>query len=96
MFKRRNILAFAGALALPAAAQEWPKKTLTILVGFAPGGAVDHAARLVAKRLAENLGQNVVVENKAGTGGNIAHQAVATAEPKLWAKVIAERKITVQ
>ncbi|MBI5721880.1 MAG: tripartite tricarboxylate transporter substrate binding protein [Burkholderiales bacterium] len=86
MSNRRDILALACAaslapLASPAAAQEWPKKTLTILVGFAPGGAVDHAARIVAKKLTENLGQNVVVENKAGAGGNIAHQAVATAEP---------------
>ena len=79
----RNILAGACALLLTAAvaAQDLPKKTLTILVGFAAGGAADHAARIVAKRLSENLGQTVVIENKAGAGGNIAHQTVATAEP---------------
>jgi tripartite-type tricarboxylate transporter receptor subunit TctC len=79
----RNVLAAACALALAAAAaaQELPKKTLTIVVGFAAGGAADHAARTVAKRLSENLGQTVVIDNKAGAGGNIAHQQVANAEP---------------
>lgn len=84
MIKRRNLLAAASALALMSAAgaQELPKKTLTIVVGFAAGGAADHAARVVAKRLSENLGgQTVVIDNKAGAGGNIAHQLVANAEP---------------
>ncbi len=78
----RKILAGALALALmaTAAAQELPKK-ITIVVGFAAGGAADHAARVVAKRLGENLGATVVIDNKAGAGGNIAHQAVANAEP---------------
>lgn len=81
--RRREILAGAciAAIAPLAAAQEWPKKPITILVGFAPGGAADHAARVVAKRLAENLGQAVVIENKAGAGGNIGAEAVARAEP---------------
>jgi tripartite-type tricarboxylate transporter receptor subunit TctC len=47
------------------------------MVGFAPGGAADAAARLIAKKLGENVGQTVVVENKAGAGGNIAHQLTA-------------------
>jgi len=75
--------ATAAVLApLPAAwAQDLPKKTLSIVVGFAAGGAADHAARVVAKRLSENLGASVVVENKPGAGGNIAHQHVSRAEP---------------
>ena len=78
-----TILAGAIALALGAgaAAQELPKKTLTIVVGFAAGGAADHAARTVAKKLSDNLGgQSVVIDNKAGAGGNIAHQTVARGE----------------
>ena len=64
--------------ALPAGAQDFPpKKTITMVVGFAPGGAADFAARLIARKLADNLGQTVVVDNKAGAGGNIAHQVVA-------------------
>lgn len=79
----RQLLASACLLSLlnAAMAQDLPKKTLTIVVGFAAGGAADHAARVVAKRLQENLGQNVVIDNKAGAGGNIAHQQVANAEP---------------
>ncbi len=75
-----TLLVLAGAFAPPCWAQELPKK-ITIVVGFAAGGAADHAARVVAKRLGENLGANVIIDNKAGAGGNIAHQSVAQAEP---------------
>lgn len=60
-------------------AQEFPpKKNITMLVGFVAGGAADTGARIMAKRLGENLGVSVTVENKAGAGGNIAHQQTAT------------------
>jgi tripartite-type tricarboxylate transporter receptor subunit TctC len=66
------------ALLVPVHAQDFPpKKTVTLVVGFAPGGAADAAARLIAKKLTEDIGQTVVVDNKAGAGGNIAHQLVA-------------------
>ena len=55
-----------------------PKKSITLVVGFAPGGAADAAARLIAKKLGEDIGQTVIVDNKAGAGGNIAHQYVAS------------------
>src|SRR5687768_6537660 len=83
MLSRRHIntalLALSGLLlAGPALAQDFPpKKPVTMVVGFAPGGAADAAARLIAKKLGENIGQTVIVENKAGAGGNIAHQQVA-------------------
>jgi len=57
-----------------------PKKPVTLVVGFAAGGAADAAARLIAKKLGENIGQTVVVDNKAGAGGNIAHQQVANGQ----------------
>ena len=61
-----------------AFAQDFPpKKSVTMVVGFAPGGAADAAARLLAKKLGDNIGETVVVDNKAGAGGNIAHQLVA-------------------
>ncbi len=70
-------------LSIPAAhAQEFPtKKPLTIVVGFAAGGAADAAARLIGKKLGDNLGVPVIVDNKAGAGGNIAHQYVAKSAP---------------
>lgn len=78
MIVRRLFLVMAALLAGAAAAQDFPpKKPVTMLVGFAPGGAADAAARLIAKHLAENIGQSIVVENKGGAGGNIAHQQVA-------------------
>ena len=67
----------ALGLSFGASAQELPKKTITILVGFAAGGATDTAARIIAQKLGENLGQTVVVDNKGGAGGNIAHQYAA-------------------
>ena len=76
----RAALLGLSALALAAATQAQdfpPKKAVTLMVGFAPGGAADAAARLIAKKLGENIGQTVVVDNKAGAGGNIAHQLTA-------------------
>ena len=68
----------AFALAGAGQAQDFPpKKAVTMVVGFAPGGAADAAARLIARKLSDNIGQSVVVDNKAGAGGNIAHQLVA-------------------
>jgi tripartite-type tricarboxylate transporter receptor subunit TctC len=78
----RSVFAvIALAVAGIAAAQPFPNRTVTLIVGFAPGGGTDTAARIVAKRLSENIGQSVVVENKAGAGGNIAAQQLALAAP---------------
>ena len=76
----RAISFLALALAACAAhAQDFPpKKSVTLLVGFAAGGAADTAARIIAKKLSENVGQSVSVENRPGAGGNIAHQIAAT------------------
>jgi tripartite-type tricarboxylate transporter receptor subunit TctC len=71
----------AGLCAAPAAAQDFPAHPIRIVVGFPPGGGADSAARIVANRLSELLGQQVVVENKAGAGGNIANDTVAHAAP---------------
>ena len=79
-------LLLAGLLAtlgtLPAFAQApFPSKPITMVVGFAPGGGTDTAARIIAKKLTENTGQNVIVENKSGAGGNIAANHVSKAAP---------------
>ena len=74
-----TLLPLMGLLLSPASqAQEFPpKKTVTMVVGFAAGGAADTGARLIAKKLGENIGQTVLVDNKPGAGGNIAHATVA-------------------
>ncbi|MBK0391490.1 Bug family tripartite tricarboxylate transporter substrate binding protein [Ramlibacter algicola] len=78
MLIRRTLLLLALAAGSLAHAQTWPPaKPVTMLVGFAPGGAADASARLIARKLQDNIGQSVIVENKAGAGGNIAHQQVA-------------------
>ena len=59
----------------------FPSRPITMLVGFAPGGGTDTAARIVAKRLGGTMGQSIVVENNAGAGGNIAHEMLAKAVP---------------
>ena len=64
-----------------AAAQELPQKTLTLVVGFVVGGGADTAARIIAKKVGENLKQTIVIDNRAGAGGNLAHQYVASAPP---------------
>jgi len=59
----------------------YPNRPVTLVVGFAPGGGSDITARTIAKQLTEYLGQNIVVENRAGAGGNIAAAYVAKATP---------------
>ncbi|WP_287877718.1 tripartite tricarboxylate transporter substrate binding protein [Acidovorax sp.] len=84
MQRRSLIVAAALATCLPlvhtaSQAQDFPpKKPVTLVVGFAAGGSADIAARLIAKKLGENIGQSVVVDNKPGAGGNLAHAQVAT------------------
>lgn len=76
---RRGTLALAG-LALPSLARA-QGRPMRLLVGFAPGGAADTVARLIAPRLGEHLGASVIVENRAGASGTIAAAAVAQAAP---------------
>lgn len=81
---RRFLLAVAAGALLPASgglAQTFPSKPIRIVVPFGPGGIADLTARTVAKKLGENLGQGVVIENKPGAGGVVAGEMVAKAEP---------------
>jgi tripartite-type tricarboxylate transporter receptor subunit TctC len=61
--------------------QEYPRRQITFVVAFAPGGVADTLARLIGKGVGERLQQSVVVENRGGAGGNIAAEAVAHANP---------------
>jgi len=83
----RIVIAFAAALATvfavvgKASAQVYPSRPITLIVGFAPGGGTDTVARVMQRKLAEYLGQTIVVENRAGAGGTIAAGVVAKADP---------------
>jgi tripartite-type tricarboxylate transporter receptor subunit TctC len=87
MTKISRRMAFAAAAALglaaaaPAMAQGFPNKPITIVVPFAAGGGTDIAARIIAPKMAELLGQNVIIENVAGAGGNVGTNRVAKAAP---------------
>ena len=83
---RRIFIVAAAAMAAmgavhQAGAQAWPSKPLKIVVPFAPGGATDIIGRLVAQKLADRLGQPVIVENKPGAGTTIGNAVVAKAAP---------------
>jgi len=75
------IWAAAQLIAGPAGAQEYPNKSIRMIVPFAPGGASDFVARILVPRLSAVLGQQVFVENKAGAAGNIGMEVAAAAAP---------------
>ena len=72
--------ALACGLAAPATAQEWPARSIRIVVAFGPGGGADIVGRIIAQSLQEKLGQPVVVENRPGAAGTLGNEAVARAE----------------
>jgi tripartite-type tricarboxylate transporter receptor subunit TctC len=86
-FSRRRFLRLAAvAISVPAvsrmaSAQPYPTRPVRLIVGFAAGGAPDIAARLVAQWLSEQLGQQFVIENRPGAGGNLATEIVTEASP---------------
>ena len=87
--KALTILAAASAAAVPARAQTWPAKPLTIVVPYAAGSATDTLARLMAEQLAPRLGQSVIVDTKGGGNGSIAGNFVAKSAPDGYTLMIA-------
>ena len=74
-------LCAATAIGTPAAAQNFPTRPLRMIVPFAPGGASDFVGRIIQPALHEQLGQQVVVDNRSGAAGNIGVEVAATASP---------------
>ncbi len=85
----------AGLAALPAAAQDYPSKTVRIIVPFAPGGSADVFGRFIAQRLQESLGQSFVVDNRPGGGSVIGTDAVAKAAPDGYTLLVMSNTHTV-
>jgi len=86
-FKRRTALTLAATVAASlmigtgVSAQTYPERPITLVVPFAAGGSTDVVARVIAQKMGEELGQQIVVENVAGAGGNLGADRVARAEP---------------
>jgi tripartite-type tricarboxylate transporter receptor subunit TctC len=76
------------ASALPTAAQDWPKRPLTIVVPYGPGSGADVLGRIIAPQMSEFLGQPIIIENVAGGGGMIGSARVAKAPPDGYQSVI--------
>jgi tripartite-type tricarboxylate transporter receptor subunit TctC len=85
---RLFVVVAAALLVPPAVAENYPTRPIRLYVAFPPGGAADIVARLVAQPLSARLGQPVVVENKPGSGGNIAGELIARAAPDGYSLLI--------
>src|SRR3954463_8369111 len=77
----KKLLPFLLLLAIPAFAQQYPSRPITLVVPFAPGGGTDSLARELGKLMQDTLGQPVVIDNRGGAGGAIAAAQVAQAKP---------------
>ena len=78
---RGCIAALGFFCAMQALAQSYPAKPIRLIVGFPPGGSLDVIARLISPKLSENLGQQVIVDNRSGASGNIAAEVVMNSPP---------------
>ncbi len=85
---RKTAFIFLSAVVTLAQGQTYPSKPIRLIVPFAPGGSSEFVARTVSAEMAKGLGQNFVVENKPGGGGNIAMGEVARAEPDGYTLII--------
>jgi len=74
-------VAAASAAATPALAQAYPGKPIRLILPYPPGGGSDTIARPVARKMSENIGQQVIIDNRGGAGGNIGMEATARAAP---------------
>jgi tripartite-type tricarboxylate transporter receptor subunit TctC len=93
---RRSALVGALLAAAPAFAQSWPSRPIRYVVPFAAGaGVLDIMARIVAQRLTETLGQQVLVDNKPGAGGNLGADSAAKAAPDGYTMLMANTALTV-
>lgn len=98
MLLRALLLAVSTGVSLPvvaAQADNYPQRPIRLIVGFTPGGATDLVGRLVAEKLSERLGQQVVVDNRPGASGIIAARLVGSAQPDGYTLLISGSSISI-
>src|SRR5436309_5296537 len=99
--RRRLIRLSAATLLAPAVigriayAQAWPTRIVRLVVPFPPGGGMDAAARILANRLSEIWGRQVVIENKGGAGTNLGTEMAARSEPDGYTMLIGAIQLAV-
>jgi tripartite-type tricarboxylate transporter receptor subunit TctC len=93
--KRSALMFFLLVASVAASAQTYPSKVVRLLVGFTPGGSSDIVARILAQKLTEVWGQQVVVENRPGAGANIAAELVAKSAPDGYTLILAQNSLAV-
>ncbi|MEI7428167.1 MAG: tripartite tricarboxylate transporter substrate-binding protein, partial [Betaproteobacteria bacterium] len=74
-------LSFWQFIQIAQAADVYPSKPIRLILGYAPGGVADITARLIAQKMSDSMGQQIVVDNRPSAGGIVAAQAVASADP---------------
>src|SRR5262245_54974685 len=85
--KRRDFITLLGAAAAVtvtaplAAGQDYPSRSVTLIVNFLPGGSTDAMARIIREPLSQALGQSIIIDNRGGAGGTTGAAAVANARP---------------
>src|SRR5690348_2629230 len=86
-----SVMAFSLGLPGAAIAEDWPTRPVTVVVGVAAGGGTDVLGRIVARKLSEVLGQQVIVENVGGAGGMVGSARVAKSTPDGYTVVMCTR-----
>ena len=87
--------AFAAIVCMPVpvSAQQYPARPVRLIVGFAAGGATDIAARALAQKVSETLGQQVIVDNRPGASSNLASELVARSAPDGYTALLANATV---